>query len=254
LRRNSRVSLSQLRGGNEKRAESSLAAASRILHARPPHTRARARFASHASAALTLDCARHTLDAIRETIVSPHRFKRCGLSQECAAAALSATDIPTCDRTNLVPNSFQAFTSSFTANNDAPGRVIFRRPRQAGRTGSKTPGGAGTHRTHTGHADARRHTDRTDEPHNHRNPPTTHNPHVSATTEAATDSQEPAGPGPTAPAADSEEAAPSEPDPASTRSQSASPRLLESGRRNEGARGRRVAASSAAGAPDKLET
>ena len=58
-------------------------------------------------------------------------------------------------------------------------------------TGSKTPGGAGTHRTHTGHADARRHTDRTDEPHNHRNPPTTHNPHVSATTEAAADSQEP---------------------------------------------------------------
>ena len=139
MRRNSRVSLSQLRGGNEKRAESSLAAASRIRHARPPHTRARARFASHASAALTLDCARHTLDAIRETIVSPHRFnnfKRCGLSQECAAAALSATDIPTCDRTNLVPNSFQAFTSSFTANNDAPGRVIFRRPRQAGRTGT----------------------------------------------------------------------------------------------------------------------
>ena len=42
------------------------------------------------------------------------------------------------------------------------------------------------------------------------------------------------------PAADSEEAAPSEPDPASTRSQSASPRLLEGGRRNEGARGRRV--------------
>ena len=40
------------------------------------------------------------------------------------------------------------------------------------------------------------------------------------------------------PAADSEEAAPSEPDPASTRSQSASPRLLEGGRRNEGARGR----------------
>jgi len=52
------------------------------------------------------------------------------------------------------------------------------------------------------------------------------------------------------PAADSEEATPSEPDPASNRSQSASPRLLESGRRNEGARGRRVAASSAAGAPD----
>jgi hypothetical protein len=40
---------------------------------------------------------------------------------------------------------------------------------------------------HTGHADAQRHTDRTDEPHNHPNPPTTHNPHVSATTKAAAD-------------------------------------------------------------------
>ena len=43
------------------------------------------------------------------------------------------------------------------------------------------------------------------------------------------------------PAADSEEAAPSEPDPAASRSESASPRLLESGRRNETARSRRVA-------------
>jgi hypothetical protein len=33
----------------------------------------------------------------------------------------------------------------------------------------------------------------------------------------------------------------------------ASPRLLEGGRRNEGARGRRVAAGGAARAPDKLE-
>jgi hypothetical protein len=41
------------------------------------------------------------------------------------------------------------------------------------------------------------------------------------------------------PAADSEEAAPCEPDPAPSRSQSASPRLLEGGRRNEGARCRR---------------
>ena len=111
------------------------------------------------------------------------------------------------------------------------------------------PGGAGTR---TGHADAQRNTDRTDEPHNHPNPPTTHNPQVSATTEAAADSRA-AGPESTAPAADSEEATPSEPDPASTRSQSASPRLLEGGRRNEGARGRRVAAGSAARAPDKLE-
>jgi hypothetical protein len=45
-------------------------------------------------------------------------------------------------------------------------------------TGKKSPGGAGAH---TGHADAQRHRDRTDEPHNHPNPPTTHNPHVSAT-------------------------------------------------------------------------
>ena len=55
------------------------------------------------------------------------------------------------------------------------------------------------------------------------------------------------------PAADSEEAAPrpSEPDPAATCSQSASPRLQlhEGGRRNEGARGRRVAAGGAARAP-----
>ena len=65
-----------------------------------------------------------------------------------------------------------------------------------------------------------------------------------------------AGPEPTAPRGRlRRQAAPSEPDPASTRSQSASPRLLESGRRNEGACGRRVlAAGSAAGAPDKLET
>ncbi len=33
------------------------------------------------------------------------------------------------------------------------------------RTGKKTPGGAGTHTGHTGHADAQRHTDHTDEPH-----------------------------------------------------------------------------------------
>ena len=92
--------------------------------------------------------------------------------------------------------------------------------------------------THTGHAGAQGHTDHTDEPHNHPNPPR-HNPHVSATTEAAADStagrgqlqpfSRPAGEprsGPL-PAADSEEAAPCEPDPA------ASPRLLEGGRRNE---------------------
>jgi hypothetical protein len=76
--------------------------------------------------------------------------------------------------------------------------------------------------THTGHAGAQGHTDHTDEPHNHPNPPR-HNPHVSATTEAAADStagrgqlqpfsrragEPPSGP---LPAADSEEAAPCEP-------------------------------------------
>jgi hypothetical protein len=34
-------------------------------------------------------------------------------------------------------------------------------------TGKKTPGGAGTHTGHTGHADAQRPSDHTDEPHNH---------------------------------------------------------------------------------------
>ena len=108
-------------------------------------------------------------------------------------------------------------------------------------SGKKTPGEPGhTHETHTGHAGAQGHTDNTDEPHNHPNPPT-HNPHDSATAETVADSTA-AAPEPTAiPAADSEEAAP-EPDPAATRSQSASPRLLEGGRRNEGTRGRRVAA------------
>jgi hypothetical protein len=100
--------------------------------------------------------------------------------------------------------------------------------------------------THTGHAGAQGHTDHTDEPHNHPNPPR-HNPHVSATTEAAADStagrgqlqpfsrragEPPSGP---LPAADSEEAAPCEPTlpPPAPSTQSASPRLLEGGRRNE---------------------
>ena len=64
------------------------------------------------------------------------------------------------------------------------------------RPGQKTPGGAGTHTGHTGHADAQRHTDQS---HNQPNPPTTTNtPHVSATTEAAADSTA-ASPKPTAP-------------------------------------------------------
>ena len=82
-------------------------------------------------------------------------------------------------------------------------------PGVSSRTG-KTRGGAGTHTatrdthgtgtagTHTGHAGAQRHTDHADEPHNHPNPPTTHIPHVSATTEAAADSTA-TGPEPTAP-------------------------------------------------------
>ncbi len=55
-------------------------------------------------------------------------------------------------------------------------------------TGKKTPGGAGTH---TGHADTQRHTDSTDEPHNHPNPPTTHNPHVTARRPKPRPTQEP---------------------------------------------------------------
>ena len=84
------------------------------------------------------------------------------------------------------------------------------------------------------------------------------NPKTQTRTKTATDSTEPQEQ-PQArsrplPAADSEEAAPGEPDPASTHSQSASPRLLEGGRRNEGARGRCVTAGGAARAPDELKT
>jgi len=114
-------------------------------------------------------------------------------------------------------------------------------------TGKKTPGGAGTHTRHTEHADAQRHTDHTDETHNHRNPPTTHTPHVSATTEAAADSTA-TGPGPTAPRGRLRRGRPQRTRPClHPLSQSASPRTcsnVESGRRNEGACGRRVAASS----------
>jgi len=48
-------------------------------------------------------------------------------------------------------------------------------------TGKHSPGGAGTHTGHTRDTRrhiAQRHTDRTDEPHNHPNPPTTPNPRV----------------------------------------------------------------------------
>ena len=110
-----------------------------------------------------------------------------------------------------------------------------------------------TRDTHTGRAGAQGHTDHTDEPHNHPKP--THNPHVSATAETAADSTAPQARSRPLPAADSTvEAAPSEPDPAFTRSQSASPRLLKGSLRNEGARGRRVAAGGAARATDELET
>ena len=116
------------------------------------------------------------------------------------------------------------------------------------------------------------HTDHTDEPHNHPNSPNgTHaytkmHPYDRATTESAADcattesAADSTAASPTLPrsrplpAADSEEAAPCKPDPAATRSQSASPRLLKGGRRNEGARCRRVAAGGAAGAPYELET
>jgi len=81
-----------------------------------------------------------------------------------------------------------------------------------------------------------------------------HTPRTSARRPKPRPTQQPQAQSRPLPAADSEEATPSKPDPASTRSQSASPRLLESGRRNEGACGRRVAAGSAAGAPDKLKT
>ncbi len=108
-------------------------------------------------------------------------------------------------------------------------------------TGKKTPGGAGTHTGHTGHADAQRHTD---ESHNQPNPPTTHTPRTSARQPKPRRTQQPQARSRPLPAADSEEATPSEPDPASARSQSASPRLLEGGRRNEGACGRRVTAGT----------
>ena len=122
-------------------------------------------------------------------------------------------------------------------------------------TGKKTPGGAGTHTGHTGHTGARGHTGHTDEPHNH--PPKTND----TPARKPRPTQQPGQPqeqlqarSRPLPAADSEEAAPSEPDPASTRSQSSSPRLLEGGRRNEGARGRCVTAGGAARAPNELKT
>jgi hypothetical protein len=131
------------------------------------------------------------------------------------------------------------------------------------RTGSKTPGEPGhTHGTHRTHGRTRlgvftSHTDHTDEPHNHPNPPTHPHARPRTTTETASDSTA-AAPEPTAPRGRLSRGRPQRtrplPDPAATRSQSASPRLLEGGRRNEGARGRRVAAGGAAGAPDELET
>jgi len=47
-------------------------------------------------------------------------------------------------------------------------------------TGKKTPGGAGTHTGHTGHADAQRHTDHTDEPHTIQTQFQQHTPSTSA--------------------------------------------------------------------------
>jgi hypothetical protein len=72
-----------------------------------------------------------------------------------------------------------------------------------------------------------------------------HTPRTSARRPKPRPTQQPQARSRPLPAADSEEAAPSKPDPASARSQSASPRLLEGGRRNEGACGRRVTAGGA---------
>ena len=115
-----------------------------------------------------------------------------------------------------------------------------------------------TRDTHTGRAGAQGHTDHTDEPHNHPNtsntqPACQHEPRRPKP-QPRQPTQQPQARSRPLPAAESEEAAPSEPDPASTRSQSASPRLLEGGRRNEGARGRCVTAGGAARAPDELKT
>ena len=130
------------------------------------------------------------------------------------------------------------------------------------RTGKKTPGGAGTHTGHTSaHADTRRTQTNLTSIQTQRHTRTTtrrsRNPKPRPTQQPQEQPQARSRP---LPAADSEEAAPSEPDPASTRSQSASPRLLEGGRQNEGARGRChgdvycVTAGGAARAPDELET
>ena len=141
--------------------------------------------------------------------------------------------------------------------------------------GKKTPGGGGEpvqyrvhNGTHTGHTGAHGHTDHTHTQTNltsiQTQRATTH-PHVKHVTARlhATPTAESPKPRPTQqpqarsrplPAADSDEATPSEPDPASTRSQSASPRLLESGRRNEGARGRCVTNGRRCGQSLRLNT
>jgi hypothetical protein len=129
-----------------------------------------------------------------------------------------------------------------------------RRPRRARYgsgpvTGKKTPGGAGTHARDT--RDTRTHKGTQTTQTNLTTIQTQfqqHTPSTSARRPKPRPTQHPQARSRPLPAADSEEAAPSEPDPASTCSQSASQRLLESGRRNEGACGRRVAAGSAAGA------
>ena len=93
-------------------------------------------------------------------------------------------------------------------------------------------------------------TDHTDEPHNHPNP-TTH-PHDHATAETAADStaaRTAAGPEPTAPRGRLRRGRPQRTRPSlhplPDSSQSASLRLLEGGRRNEGARGPHYASSCA---------
>jgi hypothetical protein len=89
-------------------------------------------------------------------------------------------------------------------------------------------------------------TDHTDEPHNHPNPPTTHNPHKSATTETAgAAGSTAAGPEPTAPRGRLRRGRPQRTRPCLHLLPERLPRLLEGGRRNlECARGRRFLLST----------
>ena len=168
------------------------------------------------------------------------------MSGPIRACVLSAVEI-----SNPNPTTHPPLDTRTTTRRPKP------RPTQQPVKSKRHRGSRNTHGTHTGHTGAHGHTDHTDEPHNHPNP-TTHPPLDTRTTTRRPKPQPTQQPheqrqaqSRQLPAADSEEAAPSEPDPASTRSQSASPRLLESGRRKEGAHGRCVTAGGAARAPDE---